>query len=82
MGRMTSLELPDRGIPRDGNPVHLQSRRLGAVLKAHLGPSLLISAVHRSGPLDLKVFGRFLLFSTLLRGHLPFLKLLHWSILL
>ena len=82
MGRVTSLELLDRGIPRDGNPIHLQSIRPSAVLKVHLGPNLLLPAVHRSGPLVPRVFGCFLLFSTLLRGHLSFLKLLHWSLLL
>ena len=82
MGRMTSLELPDRSILRDGNPIHLQPMRPSAVLKVHLGPNLLLPVVHRSGPLVPRVFGHFLLFSTLLRGHLSLLKLLHWSLLL
>ena len=79
---MTSLEVSDISILRDGNPIHLQPMRPSAVLKVHLGPNLLLPAVHRSGLLVPKVFGRFLLFSTLSRGHLSFLKLLHWSLLL
>ena len=82
MGRVTSLELLDRGVPRDGNPIHLQPRRPGTLLKAHLSQVLFFSAVHRSGPLVLGVSGSFLLFGALLRGHLPFIKLLHWSLLL
>ena len=82
MGRMTSLEVSDISILRDGNPIHLQPMRPSVVLKVHLGPNLLLPAVHRSGLLVPKVFGRFLLFSTILRGHLSFLKLLHWSLLL
>ena len=79
---MSFLELPDRGVPRDGSPIHLQPRRPGAVLKEHLGPNLLLPTIHKSGPLVSRVFSCFLLFSTLLRGHLPFLKLLRWSFLL
>ena len=59
VSRVTSLELLNRGVPRDSSPVHLKTRRPGAVLNAYLGQILLFSAVHRSGPLVLRVFGLF-----------------------
>ena len=50
--------------------------------KAYLDPILLLLAVHRGGPLIPRVFGHLLLFSPLLRAHLPFFKILNRHFLL
>ena len=48
----------------------------------HINPIKLLPAIRGGGPLLFRVFGCFLLFGTLLRRYLPFLQLLHWSLLL
>ena len=52
------------------------------MLKPYLGPIMLLLTVRGGGPIVFRILGRFLLFGPLLRGHLPFLQLLHWSLLL
>ena len=79
---MPHLEVPDSGFLRDGSLIHFQPGRPGVLLKSHLDLIMLLLAVRRGGPLIFRVLGRFLLFGTLLRDHLPFLQLLHWSLLL
>ena len=82
VGRIPSLKLPDEGFPRDGNAIHFQPRRPGALLKSHLGPTRLLPTIHGGGPSVFRVLGHFLLFCPLLRDQLPLLQLLTLSLFL
>ena len=82
MGGMSSLELLDGGVPGDGSTIHLQPRQPRTLLNTHLGPIVLLLAVHGAGPFVHGLLSSFWLFSPLLRDHLPFLQLLFFSLLL